>query len=221
MASGLSFLLAFSLLATQAPPKAAVPETPRKEVWKWSLAERLAARHEFNMNQLTRPQSPEKDTGRLPTEVMLAGSRNPELLLPGELFRQLLSLAYNPSDEVSGIFRANIMAEARDLVPPADFWERLASISADYIATTNRANALGELLPATAVSERGRLLSKISTAQAPLCGQRYRSLLAARSAFGSGFFDQFLYQAVAPHVHITVTHATSLEKLAWAERGCK
>jgi hypothetical protein len=143
------------------------------------------------------------------------------LLLPGELFRQLLSLAFAPSPDVRDVFRKNILAGSVGLDLPADFWQRLEAFAAEYLDASDRARELGARLQKASVTERPQLLERIESVQAPQCAYRHQALAASRSTFGPKLFDRFLYQAVAPLVRVTVTESTGPDKLAWAERGCK
>jgi hypothetical protein len=59
---------------------------PRKEAWKWTLEERMDARF-----AQTRPASAGGDRS-------VTGKENPELLLPTELFRNLVDLTLVPED---------------------------------------------------------------------------------------------------------------------------
>jgi hypothetical protein len=213
-------LLLFIGLSFQAPAKSPelVEPPARKQAWDWSLDERLAARQEFveSRSPQIRRQAPNDASGPI-----LDGSKNPELLLPGELFRQLLSLAFSPSAEVNEVFRQNIMTGAAGLNLPGEFWQRLELLAADYLGTRDQERELGARLQEVSVSERRRLLVAISSVQEPQCAYRYQALTAARSTFGAKLFDRFLYQAVAPLVQVTVTVPAVPAKLAWAEKGCK
>lgn len=212
-------VLLLAALAFQTPSQKAEP-SDRKEAWQWSLDERLAARQTLSEAQ---PEYPSTGVGSSATfkGPKLDGSKSPELLLPGELFRQLLSLGFVPSAEARRIFRTNIMAGASHLRLPPDFWEQLEVISGDYLHAHEEARKLGVELRRAGAAERSRILSRLEEVQGLQCGLRYMALRAVRSSFGAKLFDRFLYEAVAPLTQITLTAPQTRDRLAWAEEGCR
>ena len=219
-------LLALLLFAAVDPGGATqVPEPIKKggpkAAWDWSLEERLEARRLLKDIQVRQPAPVPGDASGPSSNPTIEGSRKPALLLPGELFRQLLSLGFAPSGEAREVFRHSIFAKAADLNLPPDFWQRLEGISAAYLGAFDEARALAAQLRTAKAEGAADLRRRLEAVQGSQCAHRHEALTAARLAFGAKLFDRFLYQAVAPHTNVTLTTPINLSRLEWVERGCK
>lgn len=185
---------------------ASVPTVPKKEAWKWTLEERLAARfdpealaareaeHQAEQESIFRrfgdPLEGELKNMKGPpaTAEHLDGRKAPELFLPGELFTQLINHGFSPQGGNWDVRRSRepIEERAAALGFGRDLWVRLEKVAAPYL----------ELL-----RESGprRVDQEISERDIRLCQLRTRVLEAAKVEFGEESFLRLLYEAVAPN----------------------
>jgi hypothetical protein len=187
-----------------------------------TLDERLARRFDPVV------QSQARAAAGIPEEVassprdFVDGSRNPELLLPFEVFRHLIAVTFSRNAETRRFYRQQLRPGARRAGLPDNMWEVLSVVAADYLKTLEQEQNLAAALPESSQEDRGRLLARIAEAQAPQCALRAKALAAARQAFGASAFDRFLYEAVAPHVIILSDDAPATpEQLRYVEGGCQ
>lgn len=179
---------------------------PQKKPWEWTLEERLAERFDREKNrerqaqyELDYPQSKGKPGGGAGVD----GKRNPELLLPTELFEGLLS-AYTRDPELRRKQRWLWGRGMRRMgIDDAQFWPKLESIASEYIE-----------LRWGALSDRHTQEHWEAT-----CRARYEALQAARNTFGG--FDVLLYTVVAPHYQSSSSSPMAGARLRAQERGCQ
>lgn len=201
--------------ATQSAERPEVQKRP----WEWTLEERLAAR--VNPVKIAERQDAEDaryhaagaqapSTKRQTTKrYSIDGSKHPELLLPHELFRSMLT-GFAPDDERRAAHRKSlrpgIVASGWN---EELFWAHLRSAAGEYI--DNYAYPAREPVS----SERDRR-------QYGLCKAAFTSLNNARQVFGPERFDRFLYEFVAPGVWVSTatTAPDPAAELRFVERGC-
>lgn len=198
-------LLAFHLNAGTAEPpgSAGVSRSPQQKMgWEWTLEERLAMR--------TDPVKIAERARETAQNYSIDGSRNPELLLPHELFQSLLT-GFVPDDDrrrrKRESLRAGIIASgfAEEL-----FWAQLRSAASEYIDTY-------------AYPAPGAVVSLADRRNYGLCRTAFDALQNARQVFGRERFDRFLYEVVAPRVWVaSATNAPDpAAELRYVEEGCR
>lgn len=210
MSFALMLLLAFRLNAEVAEPSDAALQSAerleqQKRPWEWTTEDRLAARVD-PVKIAERAQS----TGRETTQkYSIDGSRNPELLLPHELFQSLLT-GFVPDDErrrrKRDSLRPGIVASGFN---EELFWAQLRS-------------AVGEYIDNYAYPAQETVVSLTDRRGYGLCRVAYTALNNARQVFGPDRFDRFLYEVVAPRVWVaSATNAPDpAAELRYVERGC-
>jgi len=202
-------VLALPLVASE--PAAARP----KPAWQWTLDERLAKRFD-TASQLDRitPQAtepygvlsvpeapvakPSPTAAKLPS--IIVGVRNPELLLPWELFDVLVSGAFSPNATTRDEERRELAANARvaGLTLPTDFWKTLENAARRQWEMEHRAIAIGHRIAKATADEAPAARAEYVRNYEGLCEARAEAIARARDAFGTEWFDRFLYLAVAP-----------------------
>ena len=194
-----------------------------KKPWLVPLEERIAARTNASMARervrLARPSTAGTalrqqgaEQQHLVTVDDLSGRTNPELFLPYEVFRKLIHLAYTTPPRFVEVFRED-HAKYLEQFPP-DFWDQLRAVSSPYIAELWREEDIGRGRRRATEAERAELGRN-------LCQSLAAALAESRRVFGRERFDQFLYEAIAPHMFsVTYTTLPTPEELMRLERGC-
>lgn len=224
MSFALVLLLAFRLNAEVAEPSDAALQSAerleqQKRPWEWTTEDRLAAR--VDPVKIAERQNADEaryhsagaqaqSTGRETTQkYSIDGSRNPELLLPHELFQSLLT-GFVPDDErrrrKRESLRPGIVASGFN---EELFWAQLRS-------------AVGEYIDNYAYPAQETVVSLTDRRGYGLCRVAYTALNNARQVFGPDRFDRFLYEVVAPRVWVaSATNAPDpAAELRYVERGC-
>jgi hypothetical protein len=173
---------------------------PRKEAWKWTLEERLDARFAE-----TRPAS----AGGYRSVV---GKENPELLLPTELFRTLVSLTLVPEDpKFRAHFQEKFRIRARAANLGEDFLSVLEEYTRDFVTESARIDKLSK-----EDAKAGAAAQSISSLAQ--CALVTGGLDDLRKHYGAETFDRFLYTAVAPETNVSTD--MTRDRLLSMERGC-
>ncbi|MGH2405059.1 MAG: hypothetical protein ACRDGN_11415, partial [bacterium] len=157
-----------------------------------------------------------------PGFAVINGARNPELLLPWEIFQHFLSQTFNPVALLQEDFRRR----AAELAPggelPVSFWARLQFAGSEFLNAVGTRRALLNELARTPEAARAPILSRIEAASEGYCQKRLRALERARNEFGADWFDRFLYLAVAPDIGMVWPENESWpEQLRQVEEGCQ
>ncbi|HEU4521645.1 MAG TPA: hypothetical protein VFT12_06560 [Thermoanaerobaculia bacterium] len=192
MASRLSWWLLLVAISAQGQTNPVPP-------WLWSDEDRIQERfnprsiHERRDAEHARPRRETDTRFTLPDHRMVIdGRRNPELLMPWEVMNVLLAQLDVPPGEFE-VARTTLRdAIARAGWDPERFWRDLEVVAAEYIAARR---ALAEARGRYGLPE-GRLVKHV-------CAARAKALTEARTVFGKIAFDEFLYTAIAPNMHIT------------------
>jgi hypothetical protein len=195
-------------------PRPSEPE--HKQPWEWTIEERLAARLD-PVNIAERHEVEEiKDraagivrrarANAGPHRHSIDGDRNPELLLPHELFDNLVTgLA---SGELRRrkreSLRAGILASGFD---EELFWSQLYSAASEYVDEYAYPRSDGAVVR----EDRGR------------CRASFTALTNARQIFGQDRFDRFLYEVVAPRIRLAwaTTAEDPATELRFVTGGCQ
>lgn len=125
---------------TQTPTDAAQPYS--KAAWMLTPEERIALRTNAELarervrggRRVQTSSEPSANPELRPTVDAFDGKTHPELFLPYEVFDQLVKLAFLSSPRTGQVVRDGFMPEVKRHGLPADFWQRLQSVSAVYMA---------------------------------------------------------------------------------------
>lgn len=173
----------------------AVPMSARSPA-EWTLEERLAKR--FNpadmddRNQAYHAAHPGSDGGYVRylgvgehiVDETIDGSRDPELFMPHEVFRALLTGVKGPVWERQRAFnRAGVRQFFGD---DEVFWSEVTRLA----------------LPLTTLVE---------PSEDERCRAQYAVLQSVRTRFGAAAFDEFLYTIVAPSMQYSATTTTAVD----------
>ena len=191
-----ALLALLACLVSSAPLQAGSGTAP----YKWTVDQRLSVRFdpvdmEKRLRAMDKAQAPERGT------CVVDGARNPELLLPSELFPQLLKTGFNPDPDARKLYRSRIEPVAIELGIGPELWPTLKEVAAGILPSASGKRPTWE----------------------ELCRGHFEALTAARKAFGQKSFDRLLYEAVAPGLKISLAGAgPELEKqLRDMEDGCQ
>jgi len=222
---GLGLWLLILVSASASPTQ----QDGKKPSWEWSLDERVTARlNPTNMRARLRPSGAQAlrqmplQEGQYPTTDYVDGSRNPELLLPWELFNSLLARAFSQNPQTQSVYRETLETRARAAGLRPDIWSTVESCATSFLQAKREEAELGARLPGTLGLQKQALLDQIAQIQEPQCGRRAAALACARAALGTSSFNRYLYEVVAPSV--TVTSVGDKERqshLLFAEGGCQ
>ncbi|HET7522675.1 MAG TPA: hypothetical protein VFJ79_00880 [Acidimicrobiales bacterium] len=179
----------------------------------WTLEERLAVR--FDPGDVRRRREADRaamvKSGDLTAEQAaveaaddectnsVAGSRNPELFLPSEIFEKLIFVGFNPDPEFQRATRQLLEPRLRTAgLDPETFWTTLESIARKVIQANNEFLDLDKQFQTTRGAEHRRIKQRAEAVAIAKCGPRAEALARARATFGEKTFDRFLYHGIAP-----------------------
>jgi hypothetical protein len=202
--------------------------------WQWSLEERIASRidpalmrkraeaHEADLNR-DRPLAGAQAhaTGARPVEFIVDGRRNPELLMPFELFGSVLRGGNaRISDQVRKQYRQALTSFGWE---EETFWHVLEAAASDFFRAQTESLSLQARLSTLSPPERRELETKIEELDYKQCRLRAEALQQVRSQLGRETFDRFLYSAVAPEVSIgsRIPVGDEAGRLRFIEGGCR
>lgn len=222
-----SLLLIVVLLATA--------EGPAKKAWEYTDEERIALRTDPELARERVRESVQREAARVkagarppatpnsPSEDYFEGSTHPELFLPSEVFRSLMTLAFPEPQRSGEEFRKALSSEAErlEIELPADFWKRLQSISKSYLADTTAESDLGRSIQQLGGWKRRQNEELLALKQRDVCGSRAEAIAAARKEFGRKTFDRFLYEVIAVNKFHSEDPLPTPELLRWVEGGCR
>lgn len=152
---------------------------------------------------------------------IIDGSKNPELLLPWELHRFLISTSFYEDSTVARQWRLRFANAVPRLGVPEAFWATLERLSSDYLRTQHEIASLSNEMKGADRNQREHLRQLIVAKESGQCHQRQIALERAGETFGREWFAEFLYRAAAPNVLISSTAPVSVEKLQFVGRGCQ
>ena len=173
--------------------------SPQKAAAKWTVEERLDARFA------------EARPAAVGGYRSITGKENPELLLPTELFKNLVELTLVSEDpKFRAHFQEKFRVRAKALNLGEDFFAVLEELSREYVTESARIRKLsGEDPKAGAGAQYASALAQ--------CALVTRSLADVRKRYGESF-DRFLYEAVAPETNVSTD--MNRDRLLFMERGC-
>jgi hypothetical protein len=224
--------------AEQAPPPEIRTLPTRKPAWEWTIEERIAKRidpasiheraeaeREQNFKDGFTPEFHASIGMPNPTEhFIVQGGRDPELLLPFELFGSILQGVDTDPEEPRG-WRARYRASIREFGwEEQTFWNTLQEASAEYRKIQHERLALEYSAPSLPLVERRAATIKAEALGISNCRLRAKALQTVREKLGRDKFDHFLYEKVAPNVSISsgLPFVNNEEwRLKFVEGGCQ
>jgi hypothetical protein len=225
--------IAVSQTAALEKPVVAAP----KPAWEWTLDERIAKRLDpaaiRERTQASERARAEKDgftpevrasVGHfaVPVRFVVEGRRDPELLMPFELFGSIIEGVGEP-DNRRGT-RTFYRDEIRESGWEEDlFWQTLQEVTAEYWTTTDERIAMERRVRTLSDAERRALNIDVEALNISGCRLRAEALQRAREKLGAEKFDRFLYEKVAPNVGISSDFPFGNEewRLRYIEAGCR
>lgn len=217
-------------LLASSPQKTPTATPARQEVWAWTLEQRIAARTDATaarerVRAAARRGKPAAtsmaDPELSPVVDSFDGKGHPELFLPHEVFRTLIAQAFLGSPRARELFRRGLTPEVERQGLPADFWERLESISAVYVADTFAERDLGDGLGERRGNDRTRAAAALALKQSDACRSRAAAIDAARKQFGAERFDRFLYEVIAVNMFHVADRLPDPQVMRQHARGCR
>jgi len=199
-----------------------------KPAWAWTLEERIAARADRDLaRERVRAARRVQTTNVIPNDDSrrwvdeFTGQTHPELFLPHEIFRTLITLSYLGSQRGNHLFRSGLMSDVARHGLPADFWSRLESLSAPYIADSWAVQDAGKSLSTLTGPARAKTQKYLASRQLDACRSRADALAAARREFGAERLDRYLYEVIAPNKFHAEDSLPDPKILRYVEGGCR
>jgi hypothetical protein len=190
--------------------------TTARAPWDWTADERIAQR--------TNPATVERlriaPTSSQRFILCIEGRYHPELLLPTELLRNLLS-GLRGRPEGLAILRQAYAPVVTRLNLSDHLLDELLAMSADYVDRETRIQDLNAQLASRPGVDETRILAERDSLSPLQCSALHDALTSARKRYGRLRFDRFLYEAVAPGMVITMTEPDQPAQLIQWERGCR
>jgi hypothetical protein len=212
----LVFLRAHAGTSAQQGNSGTMPTNP----WRWDLEARLRLRFD-DASRLERLNVTGIHPDAGSSRNLVDGSKNPELLLPWELYQFLMSTAFYGDPDVASAWRSRYARVVPRLKIDEQFWIRLEKASTPYLATERELKALGDRVKASGPRDMNQVLLRAATIERNLCHQRMIALNNANSTFGSDWFGEFLYLAVAPNIKVSSDSPMSPEQHRRVSGGCQ
>ncbi|HEY6148754.1 MAG TPA: hypothetical protein VIZ69_13690 [Thermoanaerobaculia bacterium] len=184
-------------------------EEKTKAASEWGVDERLSARFD--------PASAKARRERFGIHEeainVVDGKQNPELLLPSEIFRDLVGLAIlSENAPFREHFREKFARGAKQVGLRGDLLAALDAQTVDYAAVRKERRRLGTRVAGDSVGE-------LRASTVTECALAAKALASMRRNFGKAEFDRFLYEVVAPE--ITIRSDATQDSLRAMEGGCR
>ncbi len=193
-----------------------------KPAWAWTLEERMDRRFDpTDSNRRRKAPSGSSEPKAAAAANLVEGSQDPELLLPHEVFDQLLTRAFFSRLEDATPAREEISSAARLRGLGDGFLDDLQELAGPYLQTRSAQKAYPAIYGTTPDPEKREVMQEMERAWHAVCRARNEALQAARSRYGEEPFHRFLYEAVAPAMTVRVTDtASNRERLRFEAQGC-
>lgn len=150
------------------------------------------------------------------SQPSIDGHREPELLLPHELFTVLIGEVF-PEDGRQSEMKGRFEDGAVVLGFGGDLWKRLEKSASPYLKLRKEHYQI-----AMAARARSQSLEEDEAAARLECHARADALVKAKAEFGEELFMRLLYEAVAPVYSIGYTaEAYEVDRLRSREGGCR
>ena len=203
-------------------------EPAKKPAWEWSLEERIAKRLDPGSERAAAEERDLHPGGmRLdvhvaePTQFTVDGKRDPELLLPFEIFGSLLS-GVDPRwrEDTRKQYREKIAAFGWE---EEVFWKTLEEAAAEHTRFQAESLELQMKLQTLSPPDHRRVEARLEELGYKQCGARADAFQEVRRNLGAETFDRFLYGSVAPEIGIgsALPVGDEEERLRFVEGGCR
>jgi hypothetical protein len=196
-----------------------------KEPWALTVEERIALRSDPQLarERIRGGQTRAASTSSKPSPWVdrFNGKDHPELFLPHEVFDEFISLGFNRDARSRQNAQEGFRSEVRQHGLPADFWLRLESLSAAFIADRRAELDLLRTISRMTDQNRRRAEQALALKQRDVCRSRADALAAARDAFGRERFDRFLYEVMATKMFLSADKIPEPQLLRGLEEGCR
>jgi hypothetical protein len=205
-------------------------EPAKKSAWEWSIEERIAKRLDPKSireraaaeERDFQPQSMHLQVHMSePIQFTIDGRRDPELLMPFEIFGSLLTgLDSRGGDNIRNQYRDKIAAFGWS---EEVFWKTLEDAASEHTRYQTESLDLQMKLQTVSPPEHRKLELKIEELGYKQCGARADAFQAVRRKLGAEAFDRFLYGAAAPEIGIGSALPVGDEagRLRFVEGGCR
>lgn len=226
-----------STIAFAQPVQLEKPIAASKPAWDWTLDERIAKRLDpasiRERTQASERDRVEKDgftpevhasvgIPAIPVRFVVEGRRDPELLMPFELFGSIIEGVGEPDNRrgTRRVYRDEIRESGWD---EDLFWQTLQEATAEYWTTTDERLAMERRARTLPLAERRALSIRAEAHGISGCRLRAEALQRVRQKLGAEKFDRFLYEKVAPKVGISSDFPLGNEewRLRYIEGGCR
>lgn len=202
-------------------------QSPKKP-WMYTIEERIAlrtdprlARERVAAADRLQPRSESRDPAARPWVDDIDGKTHPELFLPNQVFGNLVEVAFVSNPRTREAVQRGFASEIARHGLPADFWQRLETISTVYISDST---AIWKILAGMRRQEgaaHARSQAQLDLKNLDACRSRVDALAAARREFGQDLFDRFLYEVIAVGMFSVTDRLYDAEVLSRSERGCR
>jgi hypothetical protein len=206
-----------------------IAQSTTKPAWQVPVEERISRRTNAGLAlerartgkrmQTAAVQSRSGETR--PVADAFDGQTHPELFLPFEVFRKLVSVAFYGPPHTCQLVREGHMDEVRRHGLPEDFWQRLEAISAIHVADLWAMDDLSTAVREARGAARKRAEDALALKHDDICRSRADALAAARQEFGRERFDRFLYESIAVNMFHVSDRLPQPELLRKIEGGCR
>ncbi|HEX9981972.1 MAG TPA: hypothetical protein VGF69_01790 [Thermoanaerobaculia bacterium] len=194
----------------------AAGHNPPKALWQRTDEERLGERfdprsmRERRAREATEPFGVSRSAGAGNDDGsnVIVGARNPELLLPWELFNHLMNTTNLPEPEHRDGWPRIYAERAAGLDLPSDFWQRLDRVTAAYRTLIASRWAAEALLNNDDRADDAAARMRLQEVDQAMCAERAHALENARLEFGRDWFDRFLYTAPAKSLTVISSDET-------------
>jgi hypothetical protein len=212
---------------------------PRRRAWEWTTEERIAARTDRDAQQLRVAQSraaserstngsarhvatdAKQDAGAASLhEDSIHGSREPELMMPTEIYTIFMRAAYAHEDDVARSVREDAAEKIAIAGLPADLLQSLEMESFEFISLQREEESLREAM-ATTPDDPTPIFKKVADIERQECPLRAAAIRRMREQYGKAVFDRFLYEVVAPGAFTEFGTALDAATLLRMEEGCR
>lgn len=219
------------LIALPSAGQTVSPE-PTKPAWEWSLDERIAKRLD-PVSIMERAQANERELNLSPEELTylglstppkvrftVDGKRDPELLMPFELFDSILHGVRDGGESTRSTYHKAITESGWE---EQEFWRTLEISTVEYRRATDARLVIERKARTLEGAEKRSLTAQAESDGVRECGLRADALQSTRSKLGIEKFNRFLYERVAPNVGIGSDFPLNNEewRLRFIEAGCR
>ncbi|HEV2856169.1 MAG TPA: hypothetical protein VHC97_25495 [Thermoanaerobaculia bacterium] len=149
---------------------------------------------------------------------VVEGDRDPELLMPHELFSNLLDLGFFPDEERQAEYRKEILEKGRALGFDEKLWPVLKELARDQLRSLEEFHAAVKRRKETGKGSPGFSLEE----EMAKCAQHKQNREAVRAYFGAERFDRFLYEVIAPRAAVFMPPNPNWpDQMRFIEGGCR